>query len=364
MFRFGDPGGRIYGAVGASNVNLLALWTGFGGSQAGQTWSVQASGGRLTGNSSLRLATPGSNLTSTLTKTLDNQATWGIAFAFKTAALPSVAVALVAWQEGGTTQVDLRHNLDGTLQVTRNGTVLATSSNALAAGSYYHIEFKTKIDPSAGTYEVRVNGSSTGWIAPATGQNTRATSNSWANVLAIGKGTGTNGGVNFDFDDLIVWDAQTTDANGFTDISDFIGDCGLLWLLPSAAGTTTQFTPDSGSNYARVNEATPDGDTSYVGSNTVGQIDTYSLGDLPLTATAVKTVAQVHYVRKDDLGPRGIKAELRSSGGNAAHATEAALGTSYIYTFSNWGRNPNNGSPIAWTPAAVNTLEAGQQISS
>jgi hypothetical protein len=167
-----------------------------------------------------------------------------------------------------------------------------------------------------------------------------------------------------DLDDVIVYDGQANDANGNADITGPIGDCGLAWLLPAGAGTTTQFTPDTGSNYARVNEATPDGDTSYVGSSTVGNIDTYALADLPGTVTTVKGVASVHYAKKTDVGARGMKAELRSGGGNSAHATEIAPGTSYQYYFSNWGRNPNNGTPADWTPAAVNALEVGQQVSS
>jgi hypothetical protein len=366
MFRFGDPGGRIYTSAGTSMANILAHWTSWNtnlsGAPSTTRWSVSAGNGRTTG-SCLRLA-PNSNEWFYLTKTLDARQTWGIAFAYKTSILPNSTntPALVIIFDGTSNQVDLRLNADGTLSITRNGTVLGTSTRSITTNTWNHFELKVKIDPSTGTAELRVNG--VAWIGPLTGLNTRATANSTANVIAIGNASQYGTAPNADYDDIIVWDTQTTDANGFTDISDFIGDCGLSWLLPTGAGTTTQFTPDTGSNYARVNEATPDGDTSYVSSSTVGNIDTYAMADLGGTVSGVKSVASILYARKDDVGSRGIKAELRSNSGNTVHTTELSLSNSYLYYFSNWGQNPNNGSPTNWTVAAVNALEAGQIVSS
>ena len=135
---------------------------------------------------------------------------------------------------------------------------------------------------------------------------------------------------------------------------------GLAWLLPTGAGTTTQFTADTGVNYTRVNEATPDGDTSYVESSTVGQIDSYALADLPAAATAVKSLAVCHYARKTDVGSRQMGALVRTGGTNFTHPTGVNLGNSYLYDFSAWGTNP--GTVAAWTVADVNALEAGQVV--
>lgn len=354
MFRFGDPGGRIYTSVGTSNANLLAHWT----STIGGTWTVSAGNGRTTG-SCLRVVLSGP---STLSKTLDARATWGIAFAFRLSSLGTNNNSIVSFIDASNVQVDLRQNSDGTLSVTRNGTVLATTATAaLSINTWTHIELKVTIDPSAGTVSLYINSV---LAINLTGQNTRATANSTANVVALGTTTSPAVGSNWDYDDVIVYDSQSTDANGFTDIVGPIGDCGLVWLLPTGAGTTTQWTPDSGSNYARVNEATPDGDTSAVDDGTVGHIDTYAMADLAGTATAVKSMAAVHYAKKTDVSSRGMKSELRSAGANAAHATEIALGNSYQYFFSSWGQNPNNGSPTNWTTSSVNALEAGQNVSS
>lgn len=352
MFRFGDPGGRMYTVAGTSQANILAHWT---SSSAISTWSVSAGSGRASG-SALACTSPGDGR---LLRTLGPQQTWGVAFAFKTVLANTSVPTIAGFLDASTSQMEVRINPDMTLSVTRGGTVLGTSSLALATNSYAHIEFKVKIDPTVGTYEVRVNG-----VTQITGTsaNTRASSNSTANQVFIGPSIGTSGTLLFD--DVIFWDGQATDANGFADIHDFIGDCGLAWLLPTGAGTTTQFTPDTGSNYARVNEATPDGDTSYAESATVSNIDTYATADLAGTITSVKSVAVAHYAKKTDVGSRGMKAELRSAGANAAHATEIALGNSYQYYLSVFGQDPNNGSAANWTPTSVNALEIGQQVSS
>jgi hypothetical protein len=340
-------------------VNLLAHWTNVFGTNT----TIQAGGGRTTG-SCIRFII----YQNYLEKVLDQRQTWGIALATRWGGAVQGGTGQTVVQlwdaVAGTMQVDVRVNADNSISVTRNGTVLGTSAaNVFPINSWTHLEFKAKIDPSVGSYEVRLNGVNR---LSAAGVNTRASANSYATVIRIGATNAVNlsPGQTMDYDDIIVWDDQLTDANGNSDINNFIGDCGLVWLLPTGAGTTTQWTPDSGSNYARVNEATPDGDTSYVDDGTIGHIDTYAMADLGGSASSVLSVAQVHYARKTDVSSRGMKAELRSGGGNAAHAAAISLGNSYAYYFSNWGMNPNNGSPIAWTVAAVNALEAGQQVSS
>lgn len=354
-FRFGDPGGRVYGSAGSGNANFLAYW-GIVAASFG-TWSVQAAGGR-SGGSSIRFTTISAGQTNYLTKSLDSQPTWGVAFAMRFSVLTNGIVA--AFDDSGTNQVDLRVNADGSFSITRNGTVLGTTQPILAINSYCHVELKTTIHPSAGTAQLWVNGSQR---LNLSSQNTRATANSSANQFRIG-GASTFGSTSLaaDWDDLIVYDGQTTDANGNADITGPIGDCALTWLLPTGAGTTTQFTPSTGSNFAAVDDAIPNGDTDYVESTTVGQKDTYALADLPANIVTVKSVAMVHYVRKTDAGSRQMGAVLRSGGTDYTHPTGVDLSDSYLYSFRNWGSNPSGAA--AWTPTAVNALEVGQVVNS
>jgi hypothetical protein len=371
MFRFGDPGGRLYAALGTSNANLLALWTTL--TIGASTPSIVAGGGRFAG-SCLRFAVINGVNFINAAKTLDSQSTWGVAYAMKLSSLPTGGrIQLLTFEDAGQVQVALYLNTDGTLQVERGGgiggsaggnLIGSASSASLSVNVWTHLEFKTTINNTTGSIELRKNGAPI--IPPTTGLNTRATANNSANAVRIGFPGNPTGNATFapnmDLDDIIFWDAQSTDANGLADIHDFIGDSRLLWVLPTGAGTTTQFAPSAGSNFSCVNEAAPDGDTSFVSDATVGDIDTYPVADLPAGITGVKSMAVCHFAKKSDASARSIVAEIRSGGTNYVHATPVFLGTNYLYDFSNWGSDPSTSA--AWTIAGINAIEVGQKVAS
>lgn len=361
MFRFGDPGGRMSGTAA---FGTGAWWT---STQANNmTVAISAGNGRTTG-SCIRFGVTNANGTQgSLSKTLDSQATWGVAAAFRGPLPSSNNLSVISLLDTSSLQCDLRFNNNGDLFVTRNGTQLgSTVPGVWKAGVWIHLEFRVHIDPSAGTVYVGVNGTQ---VLNLTGLNTRNTANSSANQVQVGPGiNGTPSiwwfqGGNFDVDDVIVYDGQTTDSNGLADITGPIGDCGLTWLLPSGAGTTTQFTPtpSATANYACVNEATPDGDTTYAASSTVGQIDTYAMTDLPNNINVVKSLAVCHYARRDNVNSRGVAAELRVAGTNYTATVPFATGTNYQYYFTGFGSNP--ATTTAWAASDVNALEAGQKV--
>lgn len=347
MFRFGDGGGYPYGTIGGSAVNLVAWWNGT--TNLATNFSL-TSGGAFDGRNSLHVQLANSYIS----KTLDAQSTWGIAFRIKFG-VPLGVCILFGLYDSGTLQCDLRMNTDMTLSITRNGTTLG-STPPLVLGGWNHVEWKTVINNSTGTIDVKVNGVS---VLSLTSQDTQNTANASANSVRFGNLSGSFG-LFSDYNDIVIWDGQTTDPQGNSDIHDFIGDCGLSWGLPTGAGTTTQFTPDSGSNYARVNEATPD-TTSYVEDSTVGHIDTYAMADLPASAVSVKSMAVVTYAEKTDVGSRTFCAELRTNSANFAGSTSQSLGNSYAYYFNNWGQNPS-GTPANWTVADINAIESGQKV--
>jgi hypothetical protein len=310
----------------------------------------------------LRFNTTNNNQQGWFSKSLPtNQGTMGVAFAVRFSALPqAAAMPIVAFCDGGTTQVDLRVDGAGNITITRAGSLLATVPLSVKTNAYIHLELKVKFDPTVGTIYLGINGVQ---ALNLTGQNTRNSVNSYANVINMGvllTNTTNSITTNVDFDDFIVYDGQANDPQGNPDITGPIGDCAATWLLPNGAGTTTQWTPDAGTNYARVNEATPDGDTSYVSSSTVGQIDTYAIADLPANIQSVKSIAVVSFARKDDAGARQIAAEIRTGGVNYQGTSVYTMATGYAYFMNNWGSNPN--TLAAWTPAGVNAIEAGHIV--
>lgn len=256
---------------------------------------------------------------------------------------------IARFAEGNAHHVDLRVDAAGHLFVTRNGAVLgAAGSSTLSANTWYFIEFKATIHDSAGAVTVRLNGVDE---IVLTGQDTRNANTGVINRLIVGHGD--NSSATW-FDDLYIVDTTGTSNN------DFLGDVRVEALFPDGAGNSTQFTPDSGSNYARVNESAPDDDTSYVGSSTVGHKDTYAMGAMG-ASTSIKGTQQVIYARKTDAGSRVGRTVIRS-GGTDYEGADIALTDTYLFHRTVRETDPNTSA--AWTEAGVNGHEAGMKVQS
>lgn len=345
MIRFLDPGGRVYGTVGTSNANLLAYWTSVGGGVP----SIAASGGRTSG-SCLRFGGFAS-----MTKILDSQATWGVAAAVKFFNVGS-AFTFLNLTDSGTSQVDVRANTDGTLSITRNGTVLGTTSISVTGSTWYHVEMKATIHPSAGAAQLWVNGVSR--IGPLTGINTRTSANSTANTWVLGTpATSTS----VDYDDIIFYDGQTTDAYGNTAVVGPIGDRGVLARALASDGTYAQFTPNSGTaHYSRLTETSPDGDTTYNEDATVGHRDSFNPATLPVTVTAVVAKAIVGYARKTDVGSRQAGFSWRIGSTDYDHPTAIDLTDSYLYHLRFADADPSTAA--AWGLTNAGASQVGVKV--
>jgi hypothetical protein len=298
-----------------------------------------------------------------VTKTFDNQVTWIIGFAFRTGILPDTLQHghFITLYDGVTVQASLHLNIDGTLQVCNGQVTVVTggqSVSTLSINTWYYIEFKVTIADSigAGTCKVRVNG--VDWITVATGQDLKAGTNAFANAIGIGPfASGSSGwSTNIDFDDLYIADGVAGAVSGD---NDFLGDVRVESLFPTGAGTTTNWTPDSGSNYARVNEVAPD-TTSYVASSTVNNIDTYAMGNLSSTPLKIWAVQSGLVCRKMDAGSRSVAPVVRGADGDKIGATISVY-DSYFNQQQVYEQNPLT-SPADWTETSVNGIEMGFKL--
>lgn len=228
-----------------------------------------------------------------------------------------------------------------------NATVLGTSANnVVPASGFCYVEVKTKIDDTTGTVEVKVNGAS---VLSLTGQDTRNGGN--ASVTGISF----RGIVNTSkVDDLYVCDTSGSTNN------DFLGDIRVDTLFPTSDGNYTQFTPSTGtSHYQLVDESTPN-TTDYNDGSTVGDRDSYGMGDLSaLTSSTVYGVQVSVAINKDDAGSKSAATFVRSSGTNG-DGSSVALGTSQVIVTQVFEQNPNG--PAAWTDTTVNAAEVGVKV--
>jgi hypothetical protein len=162
----------------------------------------------------------------------------------------------------------------------------------------------------------------------------------WGKVS--GMSTGSSLGIHLD--DVIIDDAN------------WIGNTYIQAIVPTGAGTTTDFTPSTGANYTCVDEI-PAVDTDYVSTNTTGHIDTYATSDLTGFVGNVKTVQLESRIAYEGTPtPTHIQLGCRSNGVDY-FATDKSPALSFGRVSKLLLVDPNGDDP--WTIARVNQLEIG-----
>jgi hypothetical protein len=343
-------------------------------------------------------------------KNVPSAATYTMAFSVKWTSQNSIPFFLV--KDSGTVQLTARLNA-GQIQVFRGdqSVLLAQSSNSVITGVWYRIEFKFTIDPSAGVIEVRVNGTSTGWI-PSTGSlNTRASANSTANMIQIGYDQNSTP-AGYNFNDYVITDTNSPNANFLGDKRCFLrmpsSDSSVQWTPTFAsyvngtayvvgqqlkdsnnnvqrcttAGTASTASPTwattggsttsvgggcvftvvgSGSNpgahnWMAVSENPADDDSSYNLDATPGDIDLFGFPNLPAGVQNIAAVDNVARIRKDDAGTRSAATQMHSGATNATGST-VPLSSTYIYLDTIQETDPNTSA--AWVATNLNSATFG-----
>src|SRR5690606_14181121 len=168
--------------------------------------------------------------------------------------------------------------------------------------------------------------------------------------------------------DTVRWGRTLSGGPGPYRFSDIVIDSGIslkgptrvLDSYPSADGANTDLTSSGeGDNYEMVNEATPDGDSSYVSGDTEGQKDTYALDNPVPEGYEVLAVQVSHYSRKADSGTRFARPVIRSGGTDYGGASED-MAESYTTYRDTWTTDPDTSE--AWTRSGRNAIEAGVEV--
>lgn len=252
--------------------------------------------------------------------------------------------------------VAVKPNTDGTLGVFRvasngTGTLLGNTGIALQANVWAYVEVKVTVHDSAGTVDIKINGTS---ALSLSGQNTRGSgsTNGWTNVR-MGEVQSYASVPVFEFDDVVFMDNTGSFNN------DFLGDVTIGAIYPNGAGATTEWTPSAGSNYDCVNEALVNDDTDYNATSTVNAKDTYAFPSAPSGAD-IRAVQIVTAQRKATEGPGRIKHIVRSGGTDYELTEQGIGGTLYSFLRSVVETDPGSGSPLAaWTESGFNAAEFG-----
>jgi hypothetical protein len=253
--------------------------------------------------------------------------------------------------EGATThlQVGYSSNSPNILSVYRAGTLLGTGTISFANNVWVHVELKFTIG-SSGSYALRINGVQS---VAATGVNTQ------------NGGTGSIDRVSWKAPhDTTTYRAFTMDDSVVQSGGDFLGDLRVEYLVPTGAGSRTQFTPSTGSNWQTVDEV-PAVDTDYNSSNSPGAMDLFAMANLSGNGL-VYGVQTILRGKKDDAGFRRVRPVLYKASGSGDTSRyymgiQSRVSDSFVNSpLQAFDPSPDTG--VAWTVDEVNALQYGYAV--
>lgn len=268
--------------------------------------------------------------------------------AMRFSAFPNASVSnqtIFELRRGSTVQIAVQITQTGALRVLRGSTVLATSTAFMVAGNWHSIALNTKIDATAGSFELRLDDIP---IVSASATNTRNASDNLIDTISFAfSTTGT-----VEIDDLCLLD-DVAPTRGF------IGDVRVQTVSPSGDTASKTWVPSTGTDNYSLVSGVHDGDTSYVRSGTVGAVDLYEMGNLTDAPTAIVAVQTVVSARKDFAATRTMRSKLKS-GTASANGGTFGLATGYIMRPDIFEVDPATNA--AWTSSGVNALQAGIEL--
>lgn len=267
------------------------------------------------------------------------QFSMGMAFQAATA-LPGFQANLANWKVSGASQIQLLTNVDGSLSVLRGATTLGTTAAVLTPNVWAYIEIECVISATVGVFNIYVNSVQ---VLALSGVNTKGQTATSIDQLTLFPGANVNN--------------QLADDFYMTSVASKLGECRVETVRPTADTAQKDWTPNSGSaNFSRVNEATVDGDTSYISSSTPGQIDLYDFADLSSAPATIHAIQTTIIARKDDAAARTVRSKVKSSSTTGNGAT-TALSTSFASIRDIFVNDPN--ASAAWTGSTFNAAQMG-----
>lgn len=231
---------------------------------------------------------------------------------------------------------------------------LIASGGPVPLNSWCYIEIRALVDNVAGIVQVKRNGA---LVIDFSGDTQVGLNNEMRGVVwgaAYAAGTYVCYGY---YDDLAINDTSSPRNNSW------LGQGGIVGLVPTGAGTYTQLTPSAGANWAAVDEVPPDDDGTYVEQAFVDSKDTYEMQNLPAVAPGMMAnITAVQWLCRalNTVSESGDFARLFRMGGVDYQGSDIAYDRSYDYHPEIVEVSPATGAP--WSAVEVNALEAGMVV--
>ena len=239
--------------------------------------------------------------------------------------------------------ITLAVNTDRSISAFYGGSSIGTSiPYTVNPGIWNYIEVEFVLNSGSGIVNVWVNGNE---VISLSGLNTGS-----GTINAVGIiGSIASAGTDFFVDDIYLTNTPTR-----------LGERRVETLYPNADGGTLQWVPSTGTtHYNLVNS--PQVDTStYISSDTVGNLDQLHLSSLSSIPTAIDAVNVVMYAQKTDATTRAIELSVDSAG-TITDGPSQYIGT----TFGQYSRllDVDPHTSAAWSPSAVDNLILQPKVS-
>jgi len=277
------------------------------------------------------------------TPDLTTNGTLVIGCAVKWAALPTVTPdETFSFYDGATRGINLRLDIDGKLSVHRSSTLLGTSTNVISVATWYYVELKILTHNSNGTVDLKVN--ETSWLSLSS-QDTQQGSNAYHTAIQLGYVPNET----IQYDDVYCLDGSGSINN------DFLGRRQVQAIRPDAAGATTEWDPNTGANYAAVDEVQLDEDTTYVETTFTGEKDLYnyesSVGSSIIDGIQVMTEA------KATVGSMDLHTIVKSGSTEDDGSADPISSSTYVTSRRLEETNPDTSAK--WTPSEVDSVQFG-----
>lgn len=318
----------------ATNAYANERWN-FARSGAGGTWATSSAAGRHASNGVRAAPTAGATMTAITTISASTHVVIG----FWHQSPLSTGSSGILFLNTATTLITVTINAAGFITTTLGSTTY-TSTKQLPATSAY-IEVGVVIGDS-GSLEVRVNGSSTGWLA-LSGVDTKPGADTTVNRVRV-QATGASA-ITVDFDDLYIT---------YGDELKWLGDIRVDALALTANSTPQDWTPDTGNAWERLNAT-----AGYITGTTLNDESLFALADYTPATTAIHGVQVSAYARKTDAGSRSMAIEVKSDTTTDLGDT-IALGDTTTEYRQVWLTDPDTAA--AWTDGGLDALEIGVKV--
>ena len=231
---------------------------------------------------------------------------------------------------------------DGYIEVYRGNftTSLATGTIYMPSDAWYYLEFKILVHNSTGVFENKVSGTTD--ISISSQDTQQETSDSVLSFRFVPDNTITN----------YVDDFWICNSDGSAPHNTYLGPIRCQQLLPNGDNSIVWSRNTGSTNYQQIDEeASIDGDSTYVYSATPSDKDLFDMEAMNTDVTTVLALKTKSIARKSDASAKSYKLGIKHST-NEQLSSARTLTESYVYDEENF--ITSDGSSTAWTETTVN----------